>query len=266
MHEQGDVAAILGALKSAVKPPLSVTDIAELSGVPERTIENWLNRTTLRPSQEGLLRVAKVLAPGLYEVNRLLRAGGYPTVDILLHQAKQHNDPELVELLAPWNPAVPRLGSALLRAALLSELPAVLRATFEHETPSFARALADALYVVVAPPSAAAQASAAAPRSSVMHVPPAEAPAVNTIMHALVEQPVTIDGASLTFQHDGQVGVAVIRDVHGRIAQKIHIEVAQPAALPPSQQPVQTIQNISITNSVGITIIGAQAPPRRVEE
>ena len=87
---------------------LSETDttirrLSRLSGVPRRTLENWLYGRSQKPRHvEPILMVARELHLPAGDANRLLLAAGYPTIEELVRN-KSLKDPQLVEdwIVAP---------------------------------------------------------------------------------------------------------------------------------------------------------------------
>jgi hypothetical protein len=120
----------------------TVRRLSRLSGVPRRTLENWLYGRSQRPRHvEPLLMVARELHLPAADANRLLAAAGYPPIEELVRE-KSLKDPQLVEdwIVAP-NTLIGQQQSALAsqhnlpgastpflgRAELGSELRAMLR-------------------------------------------------------------------------------------------------------------------------------------------
>jgi len=74
--------------------------LAELSGVPKRTIANWLEGRVTKPQQwQPLLKVAAALHLADAEVTTLLQSAGQPT---LAELHTHHTDESDKALLAPW--------------------------------------------------------------------------------------------------------------------------------------------------------------------
>lgn len=84
----------------------SVNRLAKLSGVPQRTIANWLNRTILRPRHwQDLVRVAQALHLTLTETDALLQAAGHPATAQLQLQADSEADRHLLSTIATPTPS-----------------------------------------------------------------------------------------------------------------------------------------------------------------
>ncbi|KAA3664243.1 MAG: hypothetical protein DWQ04_06735 [Chloroflexi bacterium] len=80
---------------------LSVRNVADLSQVPRRTIENWTSGGVVRPRDwQGIVKVAQALNLTSLEVNQLLQAAGHLSLKVLLMQVE---DSDEVALLSPWN-------------------------------------------------------------------------------------------------------------------------------------------------------------------
>lgn len=78
----------------------SYGQLAKLSGVPKRTIVNWLDGTVHRPRRwQGLVQLAHALALSAEDADDLLRAAGLPQLGLLRAQAVTPAD---AALLAPW--------------------------------------------------------------------------------------------------------------------------------------------------------------------
>jgi tetratricopeptide (TPR) repeat protein len=62
----------------------SVNRLAKLSGIPQRTIANWLSGSITKPQQwQGIVKVAGALHLGITETNALLRSAGHPMLSEL---------------------------------------------------------------------------------------------------------------------------------------------------------------------------------------
>lgn len=73
--------------------------VATLSGLPHRTIANWMGGISRKPQQwQGIVKVAVALKLNEAEASRLLEAAGHPPVTEL-RQTITGND---LELLVPW--------------------------------------------------------------------------------------------------------------------------------------------------------------------
>ncbi|MCC6455092.1 MAG: SUMF1/EgtB/PvdO family nonheme iron enzyme [Caldilineaceae bacterium] len=78
----------------------SYGQLAQLSGVPKRTIVNWLDGTVRHPRQwQSVVRVAAALRQTFEQTNELLAAAELPTLQSLLVDA---NEPADQALLAQW--------------------------------------------------------------------------------------------------------------------------------------------------------------------
>jgi predicted NACHT family NTPase len=115
----------------------SYGQLARLSGVPKRTIVNWLDGTVRHPRQwQSVVRVAAALRQTFEQTNELLVAADLPTLQSLILDA---NEPADQALLAQWEQGLPTADtstSLCLRnylRALSSEL-ARLPAYFPHQT------------------------------------------------------------------------------------------------------------------------------------
>ena len=81
------------------KTDTSVRRLSRLSGIPRRTLENWLYGRTQRPRHvETILQVARTLHLPVHDTDRLLQAAGYPAVA----QLQQSNNAVPAELLHDW--------------------------------------------------------------------------------------------------------------------------------------------------------------------
>lgn len=77
--------------------------VAKLSGLPHRTIANWMDGTVLKPQQwQGVAKIAAALKLSEAEASRLLAAAGHPPIPELRQAANGKH----LELLAPWPPPV----------------------------------------------------------------------------------------------------------------------------------------------------------------
>lgn len=85
----------------------SVNRLAKLSGIPQRTIANWLNGDILKPRRwQDLVRVAVALHLSEAETTALLKAARHPALSQL--QAKAATDADralLVNLQSPISPS-----------------------------------------------------------------------------------------------------------------------------------------------------------------
>lgn len=78
----------------------SMGQLNRLSGVPKRTIANWLGGRVQKPRKpDGLLKLAAVLHLNEAETNQLLQAVDYPPLTEFLNQAGTE---KTVNLLSPW--------------------------------------------------------------------------------------------------------------------------------------------------------------------
>ncbi|MBP8055731.1 MAG: tetratricopeptide repeat protein [Chloroflexi bacterium] len=110
----------------------SAGQVAALSGIPGRTIINWLSGRVRKPHQwRGLLQVAQVLHLSEPELSRLLQSAGHPPLPTLRQEL---TNPADHLLLAPWPEnrlapfqAIPDLPYFVGREAVLTELQATLR-------------------------------------------------------------------------------------------------------------------------------------------
>jgi formylglycine-generating enzyme required for sulfatase activity len=115
----------------------SYGQLARLSGVPKRTIVNWLDGTVRHPRQwQSVVRVAAALRQTFEQTNELLAAADLPTLQSLILDA---NEPADQALLAQWEQGLSTADTSTplcLRnylRALSSEL-ARLPAYFPHQT------------------------------------------------------------------------------------------------------------------------------------
>lgn len=77
----------------------SIRRLSRLSGIPRRTLENWLYGRTERPRQvEPILQVAQTLNLPVQDTDRLLKAAGYPAVA----QLQQSKNGVPAKLLRDW--------------------------------------------------------------------------------------------------------------------------------------------------------------------
>ena len=80
----------------------SVNRLAKLSGVPQRTIANWLNGTILKPRHwQDLVQVAVALHLTLGETDALLQIAGHPIVAQLHLRAVTDTDRQLLATVQP---------------------------------------------------------------------------------------------------------------------------------------------------------------------
>lgn len=122
----------------------SYGQLAELAGIPRRTVANWISGVVTRPrTWHDLLRVAHALGLTEAETNELLRAAGFGPLASLRVAAEDADGRQLVSLWIPINPrpisetSVSMGSVALLRtylATLASEL-ARLPAYFPRHLP-----------------------------------------------------------------------------------------------------------------------------------
>ena len=78
----------------------TVGQLQGLTGIPRRTIANWLEGRVQKPRQHSdLLKLASALHLDTTEVNQLLYLTGHPSIDIMLAQAIDY---ESKALLLPW--------------------------------------------------------------------------------------------------------------------------------------------------------------------
>lgn len=78
----------------------SIRSVARLSGVPRRTLENWLSGRTRRPRDwRALVRVALALRLNAAETNTMLRAAGHSSL-AQLHATTGAADPDVTALWA----------------------------------------------------------------------------------------------------------------------------------------------------------------------
>jgi transcriptional regulator with XRE-family HTH domain len=82
-----------------VETDTSIRRLARLSGIPRRSLENWLYGRTPRPrSAEPILHIASTLHLPASETDKLLIAAGYPSLGALIAQDQQIP----AQLLADW--------------------------------------------------------------------------------------------------------------------------------------------------------------------
>lgn len=80
----------------------SAGQIAELSGLPKRTVVNWLSGRVKKPQTwHGIIAVAKVLRLEIGQTSRLLTSAGHPEIHELTTSVEQ----EELHFLEPWLPA-----------------------------------------------------------------------------------------------------------------------------------------------------------------
>ena len=94
--------------------------LSRLSGIPKRTLANWVNGRTKRPRNHyDLLKLATSLRLSESDTTTLLQSAQYPTVAQLI---KQMRTPQQQQLLSPWAHAVrKRLDEAPFQA--IADLP-----------------------------------------------------------------------------------------------------------------------------------------------
>ena len=84
----------------------SVNRLAKLSGVPQRTLANWLNRIILKPRRwQDLVQVAAALHLTLAETDALLQVAGHPAIGQLRLKASTEADHQLLAAISPLRPA-----------------------------------------------------------------------------------------------------------------------------------------------------------------
>jgi tetratricopeptide (TPR) repeat protein len=83
----------------------SVNRLAKLSGIPQRTIANWLNGFIQKPHQwQSLVRVALVLHLDLTQTNELLQVAGHPSLSELRVKVSTQSDNDLLSSFLPSTP------------------------------------------------------------------------------------------------------------------------------------------------------------------
>ncbi len=81
----------------------SLGQLARRSGIPKRTIANWIAGQVRKPRyQTDLVKLARALHLTACEADEVLQSVGYPTVEELIGRARRQPDEELLSLLAPW--------------------------------------------------------------------------------------------------------------------------------------------------------------------
>ncbi len=95
-----------GLLRQHIQASLySYGQLSQLSGVPKRTIVNWIDGTVRRPRHwQSVVRVAAALRQPRVQTDELLAAADLPTLQSLVFQA---DDPTDQTLLAQWGPTSP---------------------------------------------------------------------------------------------------------------------------------------------------------------
>src|SRR5690554_1326250 len=82
----------------------NASQLARLSGIPQRTLANWLRGQVKRPREvDDLLKVSEALGLSEAEATKLFQAVGYPTIEELV--LKNGKGPS-AELLSPWTRVV----------------------------------------------------------------------------------------------------------------------------------------------------------------
>jgi hypothetical protein len=81
-------------------------DLAQLTGIAIRTIENWTGGEVRHARfATDVLKVARALMLNEQDATALLRAAGLPALATLRAQARQSDDPQLLDLLECWSGA-----------------------------------------------------------------------------------------------------------------------------------------------------------------
>ena len=100
----------------------SVNRLAKLSGVPQRTLANWLNRTILKPRHwQDLVKVALALHLTLAETDALLQVAGHPIVTQLRLQPISEAERQLLAEVPTPSPSLPPSSFAPFQA--IADLP-----------------------------------------------------------------------------------------------------------------------------------------------
>lgn len=98
MEQDSQLADVLG--RYVHRSGYSLGQLNRLSGVPKRTIANWLDGRIRHPRASGdILRLAAVLHLNAAQTTEVLRSAGYPAISELLAAARPGEEQTL---LAPW--------------------------------------------------------------------------------------------------------------------------------------------------------------------
>jgi tetratricopeptide (TPR) repeat protein/transcriptional regulator with XRE-family HTH domain len=122
MDPRADLATILQAFLARAR--CSTRALADLTGLPRRTLENWRSGEIRRPRAViDVLKVAQALALDMADTEVLLHAAGYPSLALLQVQAKQVDDRQLIALLPRDDANSPCPPSDQLAVRLLPAAP-----------------------------------------------------------------------------------------------------------------------------------------------
>lgn len=106
----------------------SLPRLEELTAVPQKTIESWLEGRVKHPRKAvDLLRLAKAMRLNLAETNELLAAANHKSVQALLAEAREQNAKTALDLLAFWVEEQERHVVAVQRSqtAIFQAIPAL---------------------------------------------------------------------------------------------------------------------------------------------
>lgn len=88
-------------MKKANREP---QQLANLTGIPKRTIVNWLQGHVARPREwQQLVKVCSELHLAEAEATGLMEAGGHPSIPLLWDRARAKED---IQLLSPWTESI----------------------------------------------------------------------------------------------------------------------------------------------------------------
>jgi tetratricopeptide (TPR) repeat protein/transcriptional regulator with XRE-family HTH domain len=148
MNGSNDFATVLR--KHIARAVRTTHQLAQLTGIALRSIENWTSGKVQRPRLAAdVLRLAQALDLDALETNLMLRTAGHPPLDALRSQTGQLADASLQMLLATWpppplEPTEPQIASAIRhqlrppvadfvgREAEVSRLTAALQVALER--------------------------------------------------------------------------------------------------------------------------------------
>ncbi len=112
----------------------SLGQLAQRSGIPKRTIANWVADQVRKPRhQMDLIKLARALNLSISEANEVLQSVGYPTVEKLIGLARRQPDEEQLSLLSPWIQEMERRDS-LSPFQVIADLPHFVGRERELET------------------------------------------------------------------------------------------------------------------------------------
>lgn len=93
----------------------NTSQLARLSGLPQKTVDNWIKGRVNRPREQAdLLKLAQVLRLNVTEATRLFTAARYPIMEFLFHAAPTKW--EEADILTAWRQEINRFDQAPFQA------------------------------------------------------------------------------------------------------------------------------------------------------